>query len=73
MWTTPLQQTIDREPCPIYYQFVTDTVMKELIKSHFPVEVVQTEHEATIDYKELNVLWCTAGYVVRSLTVKIQH
>ena len=35
MWATLLQQSTTREPCPIFYQFVTDTTIKELIKTRF--------------------------------------
>ena len=73
MWTTLLQQSIASELCPIFYQFVTDTIMEELIKHHFPVEVFEREHEASLDYEELNALRYTAGYVVRSLTQKLQR
>lgn len=73
MWATLLQQSITREPCPIFYQFVTDTIMEELIKTHFTVEEVQTEHEASLDYEELKALRYTAGYVVKSLTEKIHR
>ena len=56
MWATLLQQSITREPCPIFYQFVTNTIMEELIKTHFALEEVQTEQEAFLDCEELKAL-----------------
>ena len=73
MWTILLQQRISSEPCPIFFQFVTDTVIEELIKRHFHVEVVEKEHEASLDYEERNALRYTAGYVTRALIKKLKR
>ena len=73
LWATLLRRSIATEACPIFYQFVTDAIMEELIKHHFSVEVVEKEHEASLDYEERNALRYTAGYVIRSLTKKLQR
>ena len=44
-WAKLLQESIGTEVCPIFYQFVTDAIMEELIKQHFPVEVAQSEKD----------------------------
>ena len=59
--------------CPVFYQFVTDAIMEQLIKRNFPVEVNQVEEEVSLDYEEHNALRYTAGYVTRSLTTKIER
>lgn len=36
-WAEFLQANVGSEACPIFYQFVTDSIMKVLIKKHFPI------------------------------------
>ena len=50
--------------CPIFYQFVTDVIIEEMIKRHFPVTTEQRECPATLDYEEHNAIQYTAGYVL---------
>ena len=61
------------DPCPILYQFVTDAVMEELLKRYFPVETIGRSVQATLDYEEHNALRYMAGYVIRSLTKKVDR
>ena len=58
---------------PIFYQFVTDVIMEEMIKIHFPVTTEQRECSATLDYEEHNAIRYTAGYVLKALLRKINH
>ena len=60
-------------PDPIFYQFVTDAVMKVLIKSHVLVTTEHRESVVTLDYEEQNTICYTAGYVLRGLWTKINH
>ena len=64
-----------RDFCPIFFQFVTDVIMEELVKRYFPVPVGTVGHECevTLDYEEHNAIRYTAGYVVRALAKKIDH
>ena len=38
-WAQFLQVSVGTKACPIFYQFVTDSIMEVLIKEHFPLEV----------------------------------
>lgn len=73
-WAKLLRESIGTEACPIFYQFVTDAIMEELIKQHFPVEVAQSEKDLPpLDYEETNALRFTAGYIIRALRKKIER
>ena len=59
-------------PCPIFYQFITDCLMRELIKEKFPLQFPGTEHGMRpLDYDEKNALRYTAGYVMRAVKKKL--
>ena len=46
-----------RELCPVFYQFVTDTIMEELIKHNFPANKARQEQEASsLDYEQHNAI-----------------
>jgi len=56
----------------IFYQYVTDTIMKELIEEKFCLHTPSIEPSfSPLDYEEINALRYTAGYVIRSLTKKM--
>ena len=66
--------SVGTEAWPIFYQFVTDSIMEVLIKEHFPLEVACSEQKlASFDYEEVNALRYTAGYVIRALQQKIEQ
>ena len=68
-----LHKSNEEKPVRFFYQFVTDTLMEELIKHHFPVAAAKNEqHDAPLDYEEVNTLRYTAGYVTRALTKKVR-
>ena len=75
LWAKFLRDSIRCEPaCPIFFQFITDAIMEELIRDHFPaVESSQKTTKASLDYEERNALRYTAGYVVRDLEKKIRR
>ena len=63
-WAQFLKATVGTEACPIFYQFVTDSIMEVLIKEYFPLEVACSEQKlASLDYEEVKALRYTAGYV----------
>ena len=67
-WAEFLQASVGSEACPIFYQFLTDSIMEVLIKEHFPIEMAYSERKlASLDYEEANALRYTAGYVIRTL------
>lgn len=75
LWSTFLEENVGFRPDPIFYQFVTTTIMKRIIKDRFPPSQSTQEPEAVdnLDYEESNALRYTAGYVVRSLTKKLKR
>ncbi len=56
---------------PVFYQYVTDVVFKELIQARFPV--VSHQRSVTITNKEANVIRYAAGYTLRTLRKKIER
>ena len=73
MWSKFLHDSIAIQASPIFFQFITDKVMKKMIKLHFPLKSIHSEEEvAPLDYLEANALRYMAGYVVRSLRKKIK-
>ena len=73
-WAEFLQASVGSEACPIFYQFVTDSIMEVLIKEHFPIEMACSEQKlASLDFEEANALRYTAGYVIRALRNKIER
>ena len=70
MWKQ-LLISINIEPTPIFYQYVTDRLMNTLIKEKFPVKPVADKEIKSLDYEELNAVRYVAGYVLRALTKKM--
>ena len=59
------------EPTPIFYQYITDTIMNTIIKEKFPVKLAAAKEIKSLDYEELNAVRYVAGYVIRALTKKL--
>ena len=58
---------------PVFYQYVTDVVFKELKQTHFPVvSQPPTQRSVTITNKEANVIRCAAGYTLRAVREKVK-
>ena len=70
-WTTVLTQAKCEYAGPIFYQYVTDSVMAEVIKLRFPVSEVSLPEEVSIDDIEKKGLRYTVGSVIRSLKKKV--
>ena len=68
VWATLLRESIGGDACPIFFLFVTDAIMEELIEQHFPVEPahISKQHSASLSYEEVNALRYTAGCHQRS-------
>lgn len=63
---------IDAKACPIFFQYVTDIIFKELVKSAFPIVAVESGVEnAPLTY-EVNALRYAAGYVPRAVRKKLR-
>ncbi len=55
---------------PVFYQYVTDGVFKELIQARFPM--VSHQRSVTITNEEANVIRYAAGYTLRTLRKQIE-
>ena len=60
---------------PIFFQYVTDNIMKAVLKEKFPIPTHKEDPDSTgcLDYEEINALRYTAGYVVKSLLQKMKR
>lgn len=76
IWASILRQSIGFDYCPIFCQFVTKFVMEDIIKQIFlmPTEK-DTNHQidSPLEYEDVNALRYSAGYVLRSLTKKLER
>ena len=70
MWNVFLCDSIDVEAYPIFYQFVSDSTLEELLKLNFPVQSSSRNTVSPIDYMEANAIRYVAGYVFRSVKKK---
>ena len=69
-WITFLK-AVGCEADPIFYQFVTDSVMELLIKLQYPVVSTSSTDEVCLDNTEQNAVRYIAGYSIRSLKKKM--
>ena len=70
MWTDFLRETIGQKACPIFCQYVSNEVMKLVIKAEFQIDTSCHGLErsvATLDFEEKNALHYTAGYVIHAV------
>ena len=75
-WVVFLKNLAAIGPCPIFYQYVTDQVFKDMILQHFQVntETGNGAHSETgLTYEEVNALRYSAGYVPRALRKKLER
>ena len=68
-WLGFLQCIPGCTPCPIFYQYVTDSVFKQLIKHHFPSceQPQMTQQLPDLTHEESSALRYAAGYVCRAM------
>jgi len=73
-WTKFLHDSINAKPCPIFFQFVTDALMKKLIEEHFPLSSKGKELPVQkLDYQEMNAIRYAAGYTLMAVKKKMQR
>ena len=73
-WVSFVQDLTGFNPRPIFYMFVTDTIMKLVIKKIFPVTDDESRNTvSSLEYHECNAIRYTAGYVLRSLYKKVSR
>ena len=74
MWSDFLTLSIHESACPIFFQYVVDSVFNMLINHHFQVSEEEEEDiEVMLNYAEKNTLRYTAGYVIRALVKKVKR
>lgn len=73
-WSKFVELTTKQQASPVFYQYVTDVMFKELITNHFPVESrpSTTQRDVSISNEERNAIRYAAGYTVRALRKKIE-
>ena len=69
-----MQTAIGRMATPIFFQFVTDVMFKQLIKCYFLLKVdeIQAEKHQALTYEESNALRYAAGYVPQALRKQLE-
>ena len=74
LWSAFINESIHEEACPIFYQFVADTLFEEVVINHFPINNNKPIEEVTsyFSYEELNALRYTAGYVIKAVLEKVE-
>ena len=73
LWSNFIRESINERACPIFYQFITDTIFEEIVVHHFSIEdTPNKEITSYFTYEELNALRYTAGYVIKSVLQKIE-
>ena len=74
LWSTFLEVNVGLEADPVFFKYVTKSIMEENNKSMFQVKE-RSSNEKTdadsppceLDYEEHNALRYTAGYVIHAL------
>ena len=70
MWTIFLCNSINVEASPIFYQFVSDSILDVFINMNIAVTSAGANTVLPIDYIEANAIRYVAGYVVRAVKKK---
>ena len=65
-WSTFLLNAINANPGPLFYQYVTHTIMTDLISKHYHLKDNQslTQHSQDLTNIEENALRYIAGYII---------
>ena len=75
-WSKFLQESVGHQASPAFFQYVTHTVFKELIRMEYPVAADTTTSGESpkypLSYEEENALRYVAGYVCRKLRVRLE-
>lgn len=67
-WHELLDVSTSQKPLPIFYQFVTSTTFKDIVKQGRPIQQVRSsvdDHQLT--HEEMNALRYVAGYIPRAV------
>ena len=67
-WSSILRRIEGCDPCPIFFQYVTDNVFRHLVKTQFSVcKMQQTTNTTDLTDEETSALRYAAGYVCRAM------
>ena len=75
-WERLMNITLEKPATPIFYQYVTDGLFKQLIKWRYPLPERpddQLPPLAALDFEEQNAVRYAAGYVVRNLCQHLER
>eukprot|EP00731_Ephydatia_muelleri_P034934 Em0087g3a len=71
-WEKFLTDSINAFPHPIFYQYVTECILKAKIKIIFPISAHSVNDQlGTLSYQQKNALRYAAGYLPRAIRKKI--
>ena len=71
-WESFISHSVSTSPCPIFYQYVTDIIFKNMTKERFPISAPQTvENPESLNYIEKNVLRYAAGCIKKLQSLSI--
>ena len=75
LWICLMQLSIGKSASPIFYQYITDVLFKNMIKCNFPVNPVasQAHDMPPLDYQESNALHYAAGYAPRAVQKHLER
>ena len=75
MWNSFLTKTLAVDACPIFYQYITDTFFRNMIKQQFQLtnQEEQGGSDQALSYNEKNALRYAAGYVIRHLQKQVKR
>ena len=74
-WKRFLQDSIKEDAAPSFFQFVTDKVFKDLVKSEYPVNPATPSSNSpmsALTFEEKNALRYVAGYVCRKVREQLE-
>lgn len=72
-WAEFIQISTQQPAHPAFYQHVSDVMLEELIRKHFPLgNKPNTSKDTTITMNEANVIRYAAGYTLRRVRKKVE-
>ena len=74
LWRQLMKSSLGKQITPIFYQYVTTAIFKEVIKHQFPInaETGPAKDLPALTYEESNALRYAAGYVPRALRKRLE-
>ena len=74
LWKDFVKLSTTCSPHPILYQYITDQMLKELIRERFPaVQPPVAIRQESLTYEEKNAIYYAAGYIPRALHSKLER